>query len=643
MLQDGPPATDELDDLFANLDKIEELDGRELSRFGKLLVTVARVNPHPGAFLYAVGGELEGRKKFDLAERFYQAAMAAMPQLSGPKSSLGMLYMRVGRNDEAQKLLDKAFEADPYHVRVSNMRKVLKLLDGYETIATEHFVIRVDSQADVILGRYMAEFLEEQYPALVKQFGYEPPTRTQFEIFNKAKGLSAHQWFSARMVGLPWVQTIGASTGMIVALASPTATDKPFNWARVLKHEFVHILTLQETNFNIPHWYTEALAVLSEESPRPEIWNQLLIERVPKRDLMNLDTINLGFIRPKTPLDWQMAYCQSRLYAEYMNDEFGPDKTGELLSAYRNGLSTDQAIPKVFGVEKPAFEAGYGDYLHAVVAQLRGRKLEEAVTPAVAEKEYRDRPGDARLAGRYAHELLKLGKRKEARQIALEALEANKTEPLAVVVMATLELRGEDVKAAIDWLEPALDKDDPHPKVLELLADLRLKQEAFPQAAELFELGLKFDPDHVPWLKGLATAFLKTFEYEKLQPVLERLVVVDGDNAAPRKRLAQMALANEEYADTVRFARLALYIDVQDVETHRLLAEGYGGLKEFAKSVEEWAVALKLKPDALDIEVELARAEAAAGKKEAALERLEKLLEREPDYEPAMKLRNQLD
>ena len=31
------------------------------------------------------------------------------------------------------------------------------------------------------------------------------------------------------MVGLPWIQTIGASTGMIVALASPTAVDKPFN------------------------------------------------------------------------------------------------------------------------------------------------------------------------------------------------------------------------------------------------------------------------------------------------------------------------------------------------------------------------------------------------------------------------------
>lgn len=643
ILEDGDPPRAEIDELFSNLDNIEEAGDKNLSRFGKLCVSVARWNPHPGTFLYAVGTELESRKKFDLAERFYRQAQISMPQLSGPKSALGMLYMRTGKIDDARKLLDTAFDADPYHVRVSNMRKVLKLLDGYETIATEHFVIRVDSQADQILGRYIAEYLEEQYPALVKQFGFEPPARTQFEIYNKSKGLSAHQWFSARMVGLPWVQTIGASTGMIVALASPTGSDKPFNWARVLKHEFVHILTLQETNFNIPHWYTEALAVLSEEAPRPEIWNQLLIERVPKGELLNLDTLNHGFTRPKTPNDWQMAYCQSRLYAEYMNDKFGPEKTGELLAAYRNNLSTDQAIPKVFGVEKPAFEKGYREYLDAIVAKLRGHRMEEAKTPAAAEKEYRANPDDTAAAGRYAYELFKLGKRKEARPIAEAALEANKAEPLAAVVMASLELRSEDIPAAIEWLEPALDKNNPHPKVLELLAEAHVKRGEFTSAAELYELGLKHDPDHVPWLKGLAQAHSKAFEYEKLKPVLERLVVADGDNAAVRKQLAQMALENEDWADALRYAKLALYIDVLDVDTHKIMAQSHAGLKQYDKAVEEWAIALKVKPDALDVEVELARAEAAAGKKAAALKRLEKLLDREPDYAPAMKLRNQLE
>jgi tetratricopeptide (TPR) repeat protein len=612
VLQDGPPAKSVLDALFASLDKgrlgkRDDASAKGAGRFGELLASVAVWNAHPGAFLYAAGEQFEGRKKYDMAERCFQQAIVSMPQLSGPKSALGMLYMRTGKIAEGHRLLDQAFEADPYHVRVSNMRKVVTLLESYDAITTEHFVIRVDSQADMILGRYMAEFLEAEYPVLVQQFGYEPQVRTQFEIYNKAKGLSAHQWFSARMVGLPWVQTIGASTGMIVALASPTASEKPFNWARVVRHEFVHILTLQETNFNIPHWFTEALAVRSEDSPRPEVWNQLLLQRVPAGEIMNLDTINHGFSRPRTPDDWQMAYCQSRLYLEYMVDKFDAQKPVELLTAYRNNLSTDQAIPKVFGVAKAVFEQGYRDYLGAIVAGLRNRTFERPLTPVEAEKAYRASPDNTRVAARYAYELLKLNKRKDARKIALAALESNKAEPLAAVVMARLELRSEDAAAAIDWLEPALDRNDPHPRVLELLAELRFKQEDFAVAAELFELGVAHDPDHIPWLKGLAAALRKSAEPEKLKPVLERLVIVDGDDAAPRRMLARMALDQEEFVEAVRYARLALHIDVLNIETHRILALGYAGLKQYTQAVDEWSVALQLKPDEPEFDVELSR------------------------------------
>ncbi|HTI49814.1 MAG TPA: tetratricopeptide repeat protein, partial [Planctomycetaceae bacterium] len=636
--EDGPPAASELDELFGNLDNISEATLERPSRFAKLVCELAGRNPHPGVFLGTLGEQLESRKKYDLAERCYRQAMASMPQLASPKTNLGMLCMRTGRNDEAAKILDQAFEADPYHVRVSNMRKVLKLLDGYESITTEHFVIRVDGQADRILGKYMAEFLEEEYPGLVKQFGFEPSTRTQFEIFNKAKGLSAHQWFSARMVGLPWVQTIGASTGMIVALASPTATDKPFNWARVLKHEFVHILTLQQTEFNIPHWYTEALAVGSEGFARPESWNQLLLERVPAGNLMNLDNINLGFIRPKTPADWNMAYCQSRLYAEYMTERFGPETTARFLDAYRRNLSTDRAIERICGVDKATFEKGYREYLNQIVAGLRGTQPESPMTLAEAEKAHRAAADDPRAAARYAYELLKINRRKEARKLAETALKQHPSEPLAAVVMARLELRAEDLPAAVAALEPALDRAQPHPQVLELLAELKLKQEQYAAAAELYDLGLARDPDHIAWLKGLATALIKGKRTDRLKTVLEKLVQTDADDAAVPQRLAQMALAEKNFADAVRYGKRALHVDVLDLETHRILARAYAGLAQFAKAAEEWSVALELKPDDPALIVDLARTETAAGRKEAAIARLKALLERKPEYAEAKKL-----
>ena len=39
---------------------------------------------------------------------------------------------------------------------------------------------------------------------------------------------------------------------------------KPFNWGRVMRHELVHILNLDQTDYLCPHWFTEGLAVISD-------------------------------------------------------------------------------------------------------------------------------------------------------------------------------------------------------------------------------------------------------------------------------------------------------------------------------------------------------------------------------------------
>ena len=242
-----------------------------------------------------------------------------------------MLYMQVGRETEAKSLFDASFEADPFNVRADNMMKVLRHMASYTSIDSSHFSVVVDPTQDDLLGRYMSRYLESIYSTLTTRFGYAPPGRSKIEI------LKNHQWFSGRTIGLPFVPTVGACTGRVVALASPKATRVPFNWARVLTHELVHVITLQQTEFNIPHWYTEALAVESEGYPRPQEWNRMLLERVPNRKLLNLDTINLGFIRPKEPDDRQMAYCQAQLYARYMLKRFGNDALIKMLMAYRRG------------------------------------------------------------------------------------------------------------------------------------------------------------------------------------------------------------------------------------------------------------------------------------------------------------------
>src|SRR5260370_30702580 len=94
---------------------------------------------------------------------------------------------------------------------------------------------------------------------------------------------------------LPAVHTIGACTGRMVAMDSPYADGvrKPFNWARVIRHEMVHVFNLEQTNFLTPHWLTEGLAVNNDGFPRPPTWNQLLQERAPAGPALTPDTLAL--------------------------------------------------------------------------------------------------------------------------------------------------------------------------------------------------------------------------------------------------------------------------------------------------------------------------------------------------------------
>ena len=336
----------------------------DLAKVDEIEKRILEWNPKPGIYYASLGSLLEQRRQFPEAEKALRRAIDLAPHLANPRNDLGLLYMRIGKEDEARKVFEEAIERDPFHVRVSNMKKVLNHLNDYQVLRGKHYELKISGDQDGILGPYMLDYLDETHDTLCKRFGYEPPGLTKIEIMKN------HQWFSARVVGLPSIGTVGACTGDVVALTSPQSLKQSYNWARVLTHEVTHVITLQQTHYRIPHWYTEALAVISEGYPRPQEWNQLLVERVPKRDLLNLDTINHAFVRPKTQIDWQMAYCQAQLYAQYMLERFGDDSLIRLLGAYRDGLPTEVAIQAFFHVDKRDFEAGYIKYLDKLVAGL---------------------------------------------------------------------------------------------------------------------------------------------------------------------------------------------------------------------------------------------------------------------------------
>lgn len=637
-VQGDLPAVDRFRDLLAHLDQMHDWRAAD-SEFERLIVDLAQRNPRPGYFLSALGRLFEQDRKFAYAECCYRQAIASMPQLAPPKSELGMLYFQTGRLPEAQKLLDDAFKADPYHVRVSNMRKVLRVLEGYGTVSTPHFVIRADSQLDGVLARYMAEYLEEIYAEITQRYGFEPPQRTQIEVYNQAKGLAGHQWFSARMIGLPWLQTIGASTGTIVALTSPAATAEPYNWARVLRHEFVHVVTIQQTDFNIPHWLTEALATREEGYPPPPEWNELLRQRVAQNNLRNLDNLHLGFQRAESREDWTFAYCQSVLYAEYFVQRFGEMALVRLLDAYHHTRSTEQALRTAFGVDKADVEAGYLQFLKERVAKLNAQMDDGYADPARIRQEYAERPHDPATQAAYAALQFRLGRFAEAQSLAEKVLARDPAQPLAAAVRAQGYAREERWDDAQRVLLPAFREEQPHPRVLLLLAQVHLQRGDAAAALRLFQLGRRHFPDRREWLSGMVQAAEMAGDEALLQEALEAQVATDADDAGPRVRLAQMAYDRGDFSRAARFARLALHIDVLDAEVHILLARALRRMQQFPAAHDAYSVALSLKPGVPNWELEYAEALWDGHRQDEARSRLDAFLARHPDDAAAKALR----
>lgn len=548
---------------------------RKTTEFDALAKEAAGYDAKPAEFYHELAEYLEDRKLYLQAEGYFKKATELRPKYAAPRTSLGLLYMRLGKEKEGKEILDSAFKADPFNVRVANMRKVIDHLSKYTVIQTAHYDLKFDKETDRVLASFLADYLEETHEDLKKQFGYEPVGRIPIEVFNR------HDMFSGRTVGLPDLHTIGACTGRVVAMASPTAQGlrKPFNWGRVIRHEVTHIFNLAQTDFLCPHWLTEGLAVQNEQMQRPLDWMATLRERADENTLFNLDTVMMGFAKPKDQSEWGLAYCQSQLYVEYLVKAHGQAAVGKILNAYRDGLDTGAAIKLACGVDKATFEKGYREHVEGVLKPYRGapkkakKPDEKPMTFEELTEAQKKNPEDADLAARLAEQLLRRNKANEARKLIDAALLKKKGHPLASLLKARLLVRAGDEDGAKELLESALKESPEDVRLINLVAKFHLDAEQYDKAAELLEKGRTLAPLDGDWNEQLVRLYTATKDSAKLVAVLKEIVSRDPDELAGRVKLAKAALEAKQFKDAEAFARDALMIDVASEDARNALVD----------------------------------------------------------------------
>ena len=525
----------------------------------------------PGAAdgFHQVGRFLALNRQYEDARAVLEEAVRRRPRWSAPLIELGLLEMQSGRDDLALDALTRVAELDPFNERATFSLRLLEELAAFESIETEHFVIRYLPGVDEVVVRMMPEALEAMHTEVSSRFGHEPERRTVIEV------MPDHEFFSVRITGMPWIHTVAACTGPVIAMEVPRegAREKHlglFDWLDTLRHEYTHTITLDRTRNRIPHWLTEAASVSMEHAPRDYQTATMLALALRSGRLFDLDEINWAFIRPKTPTDRPMAYAQGAWMVEYLDEVHGEQALVELLGHYFDGRPEHEAISSVLGLERTVFFERFQDWAREQSAQwgffaepslevLRSNLLQADPEGRIALEAARadrlstvadslvDRIG--RPAGQQTSDppdwpALDLPKVKLTDEQILEWLEAHPNHPdlLEAITRRMIDRDGRSDPEAIDLLERyrRARPIDPYPD--RVLARLLLESETPEEAiAPLRRLEALSDRDPV-FAVELARLQRANGELESALASSNRMVRIDPYRPALRELAAAIAI-----------------------------------------------------------------------------------------------------
>jgi tetratricopeptide (TPR) repeat protein len=393
-----------------------------------------------------------------------------------------------------------------------------------------------------------------------------------------------------RTLGLPGLGALGASFGSVVAMDSPSARPVgAFHWASTLWHELAHVVTLGLTDNRVPRWFTEGLSTYEETKARPGWGDPMgpeIIRPLKQRGLIPMEKLNGVFVRPEYPAQIGFAYFQSGLICEFIVEKYGFPKILDMLAAYRNAASDEEAIRRATGLSLSEFDAQFREY-----AREKTYNFAEAVVlrqPARGDAEHGAEP-EIQIQG----------------QTPEQAEERAETPPSANDYFARLRQAAQFEKerkfgqaiaeaATAKRLFPLYtDEGDPYRLLARIYEGQGQKQLA---AAELLEWKVQKgrDPETFKKLAALLKELDRTPEAIR---TLEDALYISMFDLEMHQRLGEWYLESENPRSAAREYRAVLALDPPDkAEAHYRLAMAYQSLSDRANARREVLAALEIAP-----------------------------------------------
>jgi len=304
-----------------------------------------------------LSGTAERLYRFKKAVKWARKAIACDPDNWQGYYNAGMNLLRLGEEKEGYGLLNKSFRRNPYNIFAYN---ILIVMDRdfknheFDLHTTDHFAVKISKYDSEIIWPYLKPLLEKTYKRFTTKYKVIPKGSEEYNGKILLLICNDDQSFSARVMGLPSIGAIGVCFGQVIMLPSPKFAciggGKGMNWKSVFEHEFMHVLSLQKSNYLVSRWFTEGLSSW-EESDKHTNWSRIFAVAGKQHKLLKVEGLESVFLQQEFPGQIAVNYYQSSLICRYINKKYGFDAILKMLDLYFQKHKTKDILTNITGLQ----------------------------------------------------------------------------------------------------------------------------------------------------------------------------------------------------------------------------------------------------------------------------------------------------
>ena len=310
---------------------------------------VLSLNPRYSRMFQIVGEYAEWEHRYEEIVKMMREAVLLDGEDAKARAQLGLNLIRAGNDADGVRALRRAFDLDPFNVRVFNTLNLYEktIPRSYVTVREKFFTLRYHKEEKAILERYVPQLLNEAWGKMTKAYAFAPKTPVGVELYAK------RQDFAIRTSGLPQTAIQGVCFGQTLASMSPM--HERFNLGMTLWHELAHVFHIQLSKNHVPRWFTEGFAeyetlVERKEWAReqdPALYDALRSGRLPK-----VGKMSRAFTRAEELSDVATAYYASSQIMVMMLEKYGRSKANKMLRLWGQGKRTREVVRSSLGLSR---------------------------------------------------------------------------------------------------------------------------------------------------------------------------------------------------------------------------------------------------------------------------------------------------